>query len=115
MQKFWSHMIGVDHGEAILFSDHESGGPMWAGDGARRAETEIAFAESFRSVPAVTVHLAMWDVASGSNSRGDLRAEHVTERGFVLVFRTWGDSRVARVRATWQALGEVAHGDDWEL
>ena len=40
----------------------------------------------------------------------------MTETGFEIVFRTWGDTRVARVRADWLALGEVADEDDaWEL
>jgi hypothetical protein len=31
------------------------------------------------------------------------------------VFRTWGDSRVARIRADWMAIGEVSGEDDWEM
>jgi len=31
------------------------------------------------------------------------------------VFRTWGDSKVARIRADWMAVGEVADDDAWDL
>jgi hypothetical protein len=33
----------------------------------------------------------------------------------VIVFRTWGDTRVARVRADWLAIGEVRGEDDWQV
>ena len=49
------------------------------------------------------------------NARADITAENITERGFHLVFRTWGDTRVARVRADWMAIGAVKSEDDWEL
>ena len=45
----------------------------------------------------------------------DIAAEDTTERGFQLVFRTWDDTKVARVRADWTAIGEVTHEDDWDL
>ena len=47
--------------------------------------------------------------------RADIGAEAVTEDGFDLVFRTWGDTRVARVRIGWMAIGELSDDDDWEL
>jgi hypothetical protein len=31
------------------------------------------------------------------------------------VFRTWGDSRVARICADWMALGSVRGEDDWDV
>ena len=42
-------------------------------------------------------------------------ADAITERGFHIVFRTWGDTRVARIRADWTALGSVRSEDDWQL
>jgi hypothetical protein len=29
------------------------------------------------------------------------------------VFRTWADTRVARVRVSWMAIGAAHHADDW--
>jgi len=57
----------------------------------------------------------MWDIDHTTNQRMDIAAENITEAGFDLVFWTWGDTRIARVRADWLALGEVQHEDDWEL
>ena len=59
--------------------------------------------------------MSMWDIDGDTNQRADLRAEAITPTGFDLVFRTWGDSRVARIRADWMALGEIAGDDDWQL
>ncbi len=57
----------------------------------------------------------MWDMDCATNPRMDISAEGATAEGFFLVFRTWGDTRVARVRADWIAIGEVRHDEDWDL
>ena len=73
------------------------------------------FGEAFKTPPAVHVSLSMWDMDSGTNVRADVGAENITEKGFDVVFRTWGDTRVARARIRWMAIGAVNHEDDWEL
>ena len=42
-------------------------------------------------------------------------ADAITERGFHIVFRTWGDTRVARVRVGWMAIGAVRHVTDFDV
>ncbi|MEL6914013.1 MAG: H-type lectin domain-containing protein [Pseudomonadota bacterium] len=115
MKRLRNHLIGVDQGEHVLFSHFEDGGPMWSGTGPRVARLAVSFSDAFRAPPVVHVGLSMWDMDGMTNPRADLRAEAVTQHGFELVFRTWGDTRVARIRATWMAFGELAHDDDWEL
>ncbi|MEM6729060.1 MAG: H-type lectin domain-containing protein, partial [Pseudomonadota bacterium] len=90
-------------------------GPMWSAKGPRLARNEIRFSERFKSVPGVHVGLAMWDMDSVPNPRMDIRAENVSVDGFEIVFRTWGDTRVARVRASWIAMGELRDTDEWDL
>lgn len=102
-------------GTAILFSDFDSGGPMWTDTGPRSVKYAVAFKERFKSKPLVNVGIGMWDMASGANIRADISAANVTTDGFDIVFKTWGDTRIARIRADWIAIGEVAHSDDWEL
>jgi hypothetical protein len=51
----------------------------------------------------------------GANVRADILADKVTTTGFDLVFRTWSDTRVARVRMNWMAIGEVRSEDDWDV
>lgn len=115
MKKLRNYLIGVDEGQHILFSDFEDGGEMWAGSGAREKRVSVKFSEVYRSAPTVQVSLAMWDMDQKTNARADLSAENITEHGFDLVFRTWGDTRVARIRAKWLSIGEVYHEDDWQI
>ena len=115
MKKLQNHRIGVDQGDVLLFSDFEDGGEMWVGTGERSASVEVRFSETYRSLPAVHVSLSMWDMDQTTNSRADVRAEEVTTQGFNIVLRTWGDTRIARARAVWLSIGEVAHNDDWDI
>ena len=98
-----------------MFSDFESDGPMWADQGPREARQSIKFAQSYFAVPNVQVSLSMWDLDNKTNPRADIKAENITTTGFDLVFRTWSDTRVARVRANWMSIGAVENEDDWEL
>lgn len=115
MRRFSTHAIAVDQGQKILFSDFEDGGPMWSDTGQRESRHRIEFSRPFQSSPLVKVGLSMWDMDSKTNQRADIVAENIGRRGFDLVFRTWGDTRVARVRADWIALGEADSAEEWEL
>ncbi len=115
MWRIRTHRLGIDRGSTVLFSDFEHGGQMWAGEGAREARSDVAFSEPFVTAPMVHVGMSMWDSVGSANQRMDIAAENVTPRGFEIVFRTWGDSKVARVRADWLAMGEVSHEEDWDV
>ena len=115
MKRFRNHLIGIDQGEHVLFSDFENDGPMWSGSGPRRSTSPVQFSEKFKSPPVVHINLSMWDMDEASNSRMDIKAEGITTEGFNIVFQTWGDSRVARVRASWTAMGEMRDSDEWDL
>ncbi|MHA7851539.1 H-type lectin domain-containing protein [Roseovarius sp.] len=115
MKHLTSRTIGIDQGEDVLFSDYEDGGVMWTGDGPRARRKSLLFSEPFKTPPVVHVSLSMWDMDSATNARADVAAEKITEIGFDIVFRTWGDTRVARSRIRWMAIGEVRHEDDWQL
>ena len=52
---------------------------------------------------------------SQANQRADSRADGITASGFDIVFHTWGDTRVARIRAEWLAIGAVPHKDDFAV
>lgn len=115
MKRIHSHLIGVEQGTLNLFSDFEDNGPMWVEEGQRRHETPVSFSEPFREPPSVHVGFAMWDMDSTPNQRARLAAEDVSETGFKLVFRTWGDSRVARIGANWLAIGPLKDDLDWDV
>ena len=113
--KRFSGFFGIQHGSRILFSDFAHDGVMWTGFGPREVREAQVFDEPFLSPPHVMVGLSMWDIDRRANSRVDITAEEITTSGFQLVFRTWGDSRIARVRADWTAIGCVRDDEDWDV
>lgn len=115
MQRFNHTAIGVCQGKLQLFSAFEDNGPMWAGKGPRVERRQVRFPQSFLTPPVVHVSVSMWDIEGSSNQRADIASDHVTRDGFEVVFRTWDDTRVARIRADWMAIGAVQHEDDFTL
>ena len=115
MKKLATHRIGIEQGDNVLFSDYEDGGAMWTGRGQRERRRHVRFAEPFRTPPVVHLSLSLWDMDAATVIRAALGAESVTEQGFDIVFRTWGDTRVARMRVAWMAIGELAAEDDWDV
>ena len=88
---------------------------MWVSSGPRERRKRVTFSEKYRSNPMVHVALSLWDVSNGANLRADLIAENVDETGFDMVFRTWQDTQVARVRMSWIAFGEIDDEDSWDV
>ena len=107
MRRYAGSVIGIDQGNEEVFSDFDSG--------ARERRKQVVFSEPFSEAPSVQVALSLWDMDQDANVRADIAAENVTETGFELVFRTWSDTRVARVRMSWIAIGAIPSDDDWQL
>lgn len=105
----------MDSGDVVLFSDYEDGGEMWTGRGQRERRRHIKFSEAYEAAPSVTLSISMLDVDTGNTIRYDLGPESITSSGFDIVFRTWGDTRVARARIAWQSIGALADDDLWEI
>ncbi|GAB4283912.1 MAG: H-type lectin domain-containing protein [Roseovarius sp.] len=115
MQEIPTRLIGIDGGDVLLFADFEDDGAMWTGTGERECRRHVRFARAFRAPPQVFVALSVWDFHAGFNTRADLGTDNVTAEGFDIVFRTWEDTRVARARARWMAIGALRDEDDWQL
>jgi len=115
MQRFPKGVIGADQGTELMFSDFVDDGEMWTGAGSRERVSAISFSRPFRNPPLVHVSLEMWDTDRSTNQRVDISARNITEEGCDIVFHTWGDTRVARVRAAWFAIGELRDEDIWEI
>ncbi len=98
-----------------MFSHFESDGPMWTGSGLREVRRSIRFKETFAEEPAVSVGISLWDIDHETSVRADIRAEAITLEGFELIFGTWSDTRVARIRADWTAIGALRDEDLWEV
>lgn len=114
MLRFSHTAVGIQQGAELMFTAFEDDGPMWTGTGPREARREIVFDTAFRDIPVVQIGLTMWDIADQGNQRVDVWAEDVTAERFTIVFATWGDTRVARVRVGWLAIGPADHDDDFE-
>ena len=115
MKRLENHLIGIDQGSPVLFSEFKEGGPMWSETGAREVRFPVTFSKSFRSAPSVHVGISMWDMDQNTNLRADITAENITALEFDILFKTWGDTRIARIRASWMAIGEIEHQDNWDL
>ena len=115
MMRITSGKLGILQGSRVLLSDFAAGGVMWTGHGDRESRHLIIFAEPFAANPTVMVGISMWDIDHKHTLRADIAAEKVTKTGFQLVFRTWGDTRVARIRADWTALGALKDDDEWDV
>lgn len=113
MKRINTNAVGIQQGSRVLFSDFVNDGPMWAGQGERECRAIIKFAEAFRDAPVVHVSIGMWDTDHRHNSRIEISTEDITTRSFCVVFRTWADSKVARLRVDWLAIGPTASEDDW--
>lgn len=114
MQILTHQAIAIDQGDDVLFSDFADGGEMWTGRGNRERRKKILFGAPFKAAPMVHVALSLWDIDHARNTRAEVAAERITPEGFDAVFRTWGDTRVARVRVRWMAIGAAFHADDWQ-
>lgn len=115
MKKLRGKSLGIAQGEEQIFSDYDTGGDMWVSTGPRERRKHVKFSEPYLSAPAVQVSLSLWDVSNAANIRADLSAENIDQSGFELVFRTWQDTQVARVRMSWIAFGEIEDEDNWDV
>ncbi|MGB7263720.1 MAG: H-type lectin domain-containing protein [Albidovulum sp.] len=115
MQRLISQSMGAEQGSLMLFSDYQDGGAMWTGSGPRELRRVVEFSTPFDAQPIVHVNISMWDMDQKTNQRADISAEMVNPEGFIIVFRTWGDTRVARIRADWLAFGAARSEGDWVI
>lgn len=115
MKRISPNPVGITQGSCMMFSDFAHDGPMWTGSGPRESRQSVVFDEPFAAAPSVMVTISMWDADRRTNLRADLTAEQVTETGFDLVFRTWSDTRIARIRADWTAIGALRDDELWDL
>jgi len=115
MKRVASHLVGIDQGEVVIFSDYENDGEMWTGQGARERVVSVSFSQKYRKPPSVHCSMSLLDMATGPSIRADGASRSVTEAGFDIVFRTWEDSRIARVRVAWLSIGELPDDEEWQL
>lgn len=104
----------IEQGDVRLFSHFESDGIMWAGSGNRTVDHKVEFKKYFQLEPVVQISVTLMDADSNMHVRYSLTAENITNNGFDIVFKTWLDSRFARVWVHWMAIGEGNDPDMWD-
>jgi hypothetical protein len=92
-------------GSGELFNHVDDGLPMWAGDGDREVELFVPFRRVFAGPPAVTLGINGIDSDHSANLRFVVTPDRVQANGFVIRFKTWGDTHIARACVSWQAVG----------
>jgi hypothetical protein len=82
------------------------GWSLLAGDGERVFTKQISFSEPvFLTPPTIAVALVHLDAATHVYTRISISAQDVSKNGFLLVLKTWSDSQVYGVGASWVAYG----------
>ena len=90
-----------------IFNHVDEGLPMWTGSGDRSVTVDIVFVRSFKEAPEVAVAIIGMDCDHTTNQRYWLKATNIKTTGFTLEFSTWGDTRISRAGASWQAIGKA--------
>lgn len=105
MKRFSHFAVGVQQGSEVLFSAFADGSEMWTGDGPREHRHAVRFRGGFERMRPWCISACRCGTStSKAISAWICFADEVESGGFTIVFRTWGDTRVARVRADWLAI-----------
>lgn len=116
MRRIDTNWLGVAEGFVTLFDHWETATDMWDGVGERQVRHPIQFDGTFASVPVVQLAPTLIDAHSDTYLRLNMRAEEVTETGFMLTVDIWDDTRIARLGVNWQALGPLDDPDEiWDV
>ena len=115
MKRLRNHITGIDQGDETLFMDYENGGEMWTGEGNRERRATVRFSEKYSANPSVMLTVSLWDVDYSTNIRSEVVAENISKSKFEIVFRTWGNTRIAQARVSWMAIGEMEDEDIWDV
>ncbi|HYP76461.1 MAG TPA: H-type lectin domain-containing protein [Polyangiaceae bacterium] len=76
-----------------------------AGGLRRSCRQPVVFERQFSTVPLVHVGLVGIDASKEDNLRLSVRAESITEYGFVLRVETWLNTKIWSVEVSWLAIG----------
>jgi len=108
-QQTTAPLVGVQVVTAAgeIFNHVDDNGPMWSGEGDREVRLKLRFTASFQRPPHITLGISGMDSSCGQNLRFSLATEAVTPEGFVIVFKTWGDTKIARASVNWSAIGQA--------
>jgi hypothetical protein len=102
---FIANILNIQTGEKFDNYIKNSDWTLRTGTGERTYRTAVKFDLPFRVPPKVSLALSGQDVDEANNNRLRLIAENITVDGFDLIYKTWSDTVVYGVWATWTAIG----------
>ncbi|WEF22923.1 hypothetical protein [Paracoccus sp. S3-43] len=115
MKPFNHHAIGLCQGASLLFSAFENHDPMWSGEGPRAIRQTGFFDEAFAAPPAVHARRSPRRRHVGHRPQRQPKGRYPGGQDHPVRLRhrfpDLGDTRVARIRAEWLALGALPHKD----
>jgi len=76
-----------------------------AGGLRRSVRRPVVFERKFSALPLVHVGVVGIDASKDDNLRLSVRAESITENGFVLRVETWLNTKIWSVEVSWLAIG----------
>lgn len=90
-----------------LFRLWEMGNRWKVGSGVRAISKKICFAKAFSHVPSVSVSFNELDVVNNANLRITLWTSAVNKKCFVLNFKTWSNTHIWSINASWVAHAKI--------
>lgn len=88
---------------------------MWAGTGEREVRHKITFDTEFIDSPSIQISITLMDADTNQHLRYSINSENITVSAFEIVFKTWSDSRFARLWVNWMAIGERRDPKMWDV
>lgn len=105
--------VTVQSGYMPVFDHYDDKGPMWFGSGDREVVEYVRFDKPFTRSPYVALTITQMDTDTSRYLRYELFAKNIRPDGFDVSFKTWSDSRFARISVHWIAMGERTDPDLW--
>jgi len=81
-----------------------TGHPFENGNGDREFNTLVPFKSAFKSPPHVALAISGIDSSGDSNHRILVYPKEVTNEGFIIELKTWGDSTIFMITVNWFAI-----------
>ena len=78
---------------------------LLSGSGERKFTTHVDFKEAYKKTPIVALSLSGMDALNTANTRMSVTPTNVTEKGFDVEYKTWGNSQIWAVFVNWTAFG----------
>ena len=96
--------VSMIFGAGPLFRHVDPDQFMWNGEGERISEVFIPFKTVIERPPIVFISLTSIDASQAQNLRLKLSTRDATKQGFIASARTWSDTKLASIEASWFAV-----------